>query len=440
MSAKRRVATNTLVNIGALGLNAITQFLQVAVLSSVWPLERYGEWILLSTIPAYFALTDLGFSAAAQSEMTMAHARGDIQTTRTIYQSTWALMVFLSALTLLCSGILAWLLGYAVDSRWSVVSALAQLRWTAFLFVIYTVVSICARVVLAGFRSVNHYALGTILYEISLFLECGLTLVFAAGGASFDLCITAGIVSRVLWTVVKDQILLRQVTGMSLGFQEASTTQLRRMLSPALAAMATPISLALNLQGIVVVIGAVVSPVAVAVFTPVRTLSRVGLQLASTFNRATMPEVSRAASVENRHGVRRLVLATVGAALLILLPGALLFASLGHWIVELWTHHRISPPLSLVVLLAADMFVQGCWYFLANLLLSTNEHTRMAPITLVLSVLSVAVAIPAGLLDGLRGVATAILVADLATMLAVFISFRASSIWRLAFGATHDEV
>jgi len=433
MSAKRRLATNTLVNFVALGLNAIIQLAQVAVLTSVWSLERYGAWILLSTIPAYFALTDLGFSAAAQSDMTMSLARGDLARARATYQSTWALMVLVSATVIFLTGAAVWLMNGHANSSNAVVSAIATQGWTAFLFVVYALVSLCARVVLAGFRAANLYATGTLIYEVSLFLECWIMLGVAVAGGSFDDCVLAGIVSRVFWTIVKNVVLARQQPELQLGFAAASRAELRRILKPALAAMATPISLALNLQGIVVVIGYAVSPVAVAIFTPVRTLSRVGLQLAGTFNRATMPEVSRAASLDNSVTLRRLLVATAASALLVLLPGAVLFAVVGQSAVELWTHHRISPPWLVVALLGADMFVQGCWYFISNLLLSTNEHTRVALMTLVISLLSVVAAIPAGIHFGLTGVALTIVGGDLATLLAVLLTFRGSSIFRGAF-------
>ncbi len=436
MSIKKRVATNTVVNIGALGLNALVQVAQVAILSSVWSLEQYGTWILLSTIPVYFALSDLGFAAAAQSDMTMAFGRGELAGTRTTYHSTWALTVLLCAATLATAGLLLLLARGHEASSWSLVAVAAERGWTIFLFIAYAGISLCSRVVLAGFRAMNHYAFGTIVYELSIFLENATMLGIALAHGSFDACVGAGILSRLIWTVVADALLARRTSGMALGIKAVRIAELRRLLKPALAAMATPASFAFSMQGIVGVIGYTISPAAVALFNPVRTLSRVALQFVGTFNRAAMPEVSRAASVANHAGLKRLIVATVASSVFVLLPCAVLFAIFGRTAIEIWTQGRVSPPWIVVALLGLDMFIHGTWFYLYNLLLSTNEHTRIAPVTLGVSILSVCAAIPAGAHAGLGGVAAVVVSGDLATLLAVSFLFRESAMFRAAFGTT----
>ena len=42
-----------------------------------WGVHLYGEWLLISTIPAYLLLTDLGFGNVAGSDMTMRVHAGD---------------------------------------------------------------------------------------------------------------------------------------------------------------------------------------------------------------------------------------------------------------------------------------------------------------------------------------------------------------------------
>src|ERR1700722_13658547 len=81
-------------------VTAFVQLVTVPVFLRVWGAERYGEWILLSAIPSYLSMTDMGFGNAAGNEMTMDVASGNRQRALQTFQSTGALIVTASLLAL----------------------------------------------------------------------------------------------------------------------------------------------------------------------------------------------------------------------------------------------------------------------------------------------------------------------------------------------------
>jgi hypothetical protein len=52
------------------------QILLVPILLHGWGIERYGVWLLLSSIPTYLTFSDFGFTFIAKNEMTMKVAGG----------------------------------------------------------------------------------------------------------------------------------------------------------------------------------------------------------------------------------------------------------------------------------------------------------------------------------------------------------------------------
>ena len=67
-------------NLGANGVsqivNIIVQLCSVPLFLRFWGVTLYGEWLTLSAIPAYLAMSDLGFASVAANDMTMRVARG----------------------------------------------------------------------------------------------------------------------------------------------------------------------------------------------------------------------------------------------------------------------------------------------------------------------------------------------------------------------------
>src|ERR1700690_1814075 len=82
-------------------VTAIIQLGSVPVLLHVWGAAKYGDWLLLSAVPSYLTLSDLGFGDASGSDMSMRVAADDRQGALQTFQSSWVLVTAVSLLTLL---------------------------------------------------------------------------------------------------------------------------------------------------------------------------------------------------------------------------------------------------------------------------------------------------------------------------------------------------
>src|SRR6266478_3684793 len=58
-------------------VTAVIQLVSVPIFLRFWGPRLYGEWLLLSTLPSYLSLSDMGFASVAGNDMTMRVAAGD---------------------------------------------------------------------------------------------------------------------------------------------------------------------------------------------------------------------------------------------------------------------------------------------------------------------------------------------------------------------------
>ncbi len=416
MSLVRRVATGSVANLAGISMNAMLQMLTVPILVSSWGQERFGLWVMLTTIPTYFALTDLGFVQAATTDMTMKNVRGEREAVLAIFQSVFLLFVGSSAVIFGLSSLLL-LPGILTDTLkhyWIVQNAALVV-----LLVGYAAGCLLSQVTLAGFRSTGNYAVGTLTLDSMGFLEGLAALLAAYSGAGFQGVVLTLMTMRFTIVAVHYALLRVRVPWLYYGLDHARFIEIKRLSKPALSAMAIPVALAINLQGIVLVVGAILSPASVAVYTSVRTASRLAIQLTGVVNRATMPEIGRAAGAHAPAAMSKLLSMNLYLVLFVLAPGGIAFALFGQDFVALWSRGHIVPSQSFIEIMAMAMVVHGCWYFASNVLLATNAHSGMAKYLLCSAVLSILIVVAFTRQFGLVGVAIGITLSEFVNAAAV---------------------
>jgi O-antigen/teichoic acid export membrane protein len=424
MSVGRRVISGTLANTASIGMNALLQLLTVPVLVNAWGAEQFGLWMMLTTIPTYFALTDLGFVQASTSDMTMQVANGDRKKATATFQSSLLLIgaMCCAAAAVVVSLTQAW-------SHWVMPLDYAGLIG---LLAVFAALSLFSRMSLCSLLATGHYALGTIVYNCLLLVEglAGLLTAFLGGGfAEVAQCLLA---MRFVNMVTIYCLARHKVEWLQYGIGQASMAEVKRLLKPALAAMTIPLALAINLQGVVLIIGTVLSPAAVAIYTPVRTCSRLLIQVIGVVNRASMPELAKASALSDGQGLGQILRLNGFMVAAVLLPGSVAFAVLGRDFVEFWSAGHIAPDHSFIALLALATFIHGCWYFTSNILLATNSHVPFAKFSLVASIVTLLLVLLLSRVDGLDGAGLALLMGETLCMVAVmriFFSNYRTALW-----------
>jgi O-antigen/teichoic acid export membrane protein len=172
--------------------------------------------------------------------------------------------------------------------------------------------------------------------------------------------------------------LLRSAPWLRYGWGSASFGDLRRLAPAAFASIAFPLGTALNNQGMRLVVGAVLGPVAVVVFNTLRTLSRVGTQVLQSVNRVAEPELGLAFGAGDQPLFRTLFRRSCQVALWGCMSVCVLLWLAGGPLLEVWAQGKVAMNRWLYALLLSTAVVNAFWYTALMVPFATNRHIRIA--------------------------------------------------------------
>jgi len=415
MSTRQRIFAALAANGFGQAVTIGTQLLLTPLFFRQWGAALYGEWLILSAIPAYLALADLGVSSAAGNEMAMRAGAGELAGAQQTFRGARGVARMAAVLALLVGVLLA--LGSALGG-WPSLSRIGAQDAALILLMLSAQVALgfSGGVVQAGFRCAGFNALGTTWANVARLAEalaCGAAL--AGGQSPLVLCL-ATLVVRALMLVWQWALLRRRCSWLFEPAVPADPHMLRRLLWPSLAFMAFPVAYALALQGPILLIGSLYGSAAVAVFSAMRTLARLPVQLTNVLNNAVSPEVSRAHGEGDLGKIRRLHRTawtlTAGAGVL----ACAVLGLLGPRISLVWLGHGHHDQPMLWWLLAVS-WVSAVWNVSSIVLTATNTHLRLSVIFLGANTVGLGLAALAGLWTGMPGLLAALLLVEV-TMLA----------------------
>lgn len=375
-SLKAKLLRNLGANAYGQGITILIQLVSVPLYLHYWGVALYGEWLILSAIPAYLALSDIGFASVAANDMTMRVANGDRRGALEVYQSIW---LFISGVSVLVGSALA-LVIYAVPvaAQFSV-THISEVHTQQLLIVLmlYVLVGLQGNVLNAAFRAVGRYAYGTTMGNTVRLAEWAVSMVALSLGGGVLTIATLTLAIRLLGLLLMWLILQKQERWLYLGAQFASAQQVRHLLKPAVAFMAFPLGLALSLQGMVLIIGMTLGSAAVVVFSAYRTLTRLLVQVITMLNHSVWPEISAAYGANQMDLLRQLHRKGSNVTLWIALVAVALLGVLGEWFVGVWTRHAFEQNHLLFALLLATTLLNVLWQTSWVVLMATNHHQQI---------------------------------------------------------------
>ena len=388
------------------------QFVGVPVFLHFWGPKLYGEWLVLSAIPIYLGLTDFGFGSVAANEMTMKVARGERTAALEVFQSAWTLTTAVSAFFGLCVVMGLWAIPI---ERWLNLTVLSKGETRAILCIL------CASVLLdlqwtlvaAGFRSDGNYALGTLLGVAVTFATNASSIIVVAFHASPLIVAIVFLGVRLLGNLVCQVILERKSPWLHYGYRYSRFSIIRKLFGPAIAYMALAVSSSFSFQGMTIVVSVVLGPIAVVMFSTVRTLTRFAYQMVDMITNSVWAELSVAFGAGDKLLARNLHRCACQASLGLSTSAALLLALFGNAIYVRWTHYKIAMDHRLFYLLLVEVLASSFWVTSSIVSIACNRHERQAVIYLAATALSLPAAYFLIPVFGLAGAGIGLLMVDL---------------------------
>ena len=390
-SVKNRLRRGLGANVYNQIVTAVIQLTGVPILLHAWGTERYGEWLILFSIPAYLSMTDLGFSLSAANDMAALVASGNRKKALAVFQSLGLLILGASCLGL----ILITLLLYGLPlGRWfqSGAISISQAQWILWCLGAEVLVKLSEGTVHAGFRSAGDYPLHVKIFATTRLIQYVVIWCVAFAGGKPAAAAMAYLLVRLIATPCTAVFLVHRHKWLQFGFNCARKAELTRLLRPAIANISMPLAQALNVQGLVLLVGALLGPLSVVTFSTLRTLTRFALQLVMAVANAAEPELASAFGAGDLKLIGSLFVHAQRAALWLSLLAAAFLSFFGPFILRIWTHGKVTMHPELFALLLASAVASTFWYGMLTVLKSANRHLRTASVYVLASASSLGLA------------------------------------------------
>jgi O-antigen/teichoic acid export membrane protein len=399
-------------------VNLVVQVISVPLFLHYWGKIVYGEWLLLSSVLGYLAISDLSFGSAAQNEMAMRVGRGDKQGALSVFQSSWVLVTLVSLIIMLLSLLLIWLMPLEV---WLHLSGIPHSEVVAIvdLLVLQVILAQQGGLLSAGFRCDGNLPLGVMAMNVLRLLEFCVSIMALVLHQGMQGVALVVLLMRIVGYIAVYALLRRRSPWLYLGRQYASYPIIKPLIGPAISYNAFPLGYALNLQGVVTVVGIYMGAATVTLFSTLRTLTRVILQMLNAVAYTVWVEFSTAfgagdlALARNLHR-RACQLAFWGA-----LAAAGFLAVCGGPVYRLWTHNRVPFDPGLFYVLLLVIVCTSIWSTSYTVPLSVNKHQRLAAVFLTANLVSLLLAVLGARMWGVMGVAVSLFAVEIVMSLYV---------------------
>ena len=393
-------------------VTAAIQLSTVPLLLHAWGTAKYGDWLILSAIPSYLGLSDLGFGDASGSDMTMRVAAGDRKGAIETFHSSLALLSIVSSCVGLSMAVVVWRVPW---HHWLKLATLSDARASVVVFVLaaYILVSPQVGILESGFRCDGNFATGTVGGTLLRIFEVGLSTLAGILTGSMVWAAATFLTGRIAGILVYGWVLHKKSPWLTVGFSCATLSRVKELGAPALGFVALPLASAINIQGFTLVIASVMGSVAVVQFSTMRTLARVNFQLMTVIAWAMWPELSRAFGEGNVSLARKLHRHAyqAGLALSVVTASALWF--LGPMLYRVWIHRAVQFDAGCFHTLLIVTFVNSMWFTSSVVSMSTNAHHRITLAFVALSLLSLGLGRVLLVRFGLVGGAMALFLIDI---------------------------
>ena len=363
------------------------QLTTVPIFASYWGAARYGIWLIIATVPTYIGFGDLGISGAAGTAMCIKCAKGETDS---------ALVTFQTALVIICTAVSA-IFAVGVGIATMVPSDLfgnfdgdhQDVKTALEILILYGGMGLLGGVCHGTFKANGNFFYSPVMTAVSQSVETSAAIVAIILYENFTYVAAAYFIARSAILISMLLLIKYRVPWAKIGFSRASLSEARELLSPAVAMLAVPFAQSLVLQGTAMAVGVGGNAEAVAAYSSVRTLTRAGLQTSLLLGQPFIPEFSAAIARRESERIHKIFAISLGSAIIVAIPGALLMLVYGQRALSIWTRGTIEGSWPLIATMTLAMMLGAIWNPIANLIAAVNEQRRFSYFYVIVAMLSV---------------------------------------------------
>ncbi|GAA5483679.1 hypothetical protein Hsar01_02913 [Haloferula sargassicola] len=332
---------------------ALRQLLMVPILIHAWGVEYYGNWLVLSAIPSFMAMSNLGLGSSAAAKIA----------TRPVAQRTDNAKTFISAI----AGIsVVFIVLVTIIACWATfkgqeLAGIPYGFWILISLLVPNFVKMASQPLQGWWNSIGKAHTGMHLTQILVGVEILLYFTIPiAGGRALAVTVSSAVWALV-WALGYYVILKRRKCPL-LEVVPVDIVEIKNLMGKGVGYQLSPLWQALLFQGSIVLAKALFGAPGAAVWGSLRIINRIGNQTLELVSQSCGPEFQRNAShdrlAQNRILYSKSLLISLGIAIII---AGSLFA-FGGEIFNIWTQGKMVAPKEVWHVLPLSLIPFSVWW------------------------------------------------------------------------------
>lgn len=395
------------------------RFLQVPILLSALGAKEYGYWLIISSLPSWLTLANLGFGSVAGNDISMAISAGENSKAFKVYSTTIALV---SIIAFICSIIVIII---APEIPWTKIMNISPSRQleivhSIILLSISIFISFLAEAFGVRFRAAHKNHIGVLLSSMRPWVELLFLMFFIKLNKGFQFISLSIFLSTFIYLLLIWWFSRKLIFELSFSPQYVDKSIIKNIFKKGIAFQAFPLGNAMLFQGNLLVIQSVLGPIAVATFATARTLVRSINQVLELINQVIWPELSHLIGSKNYKKASQLHRTGVISAIVVSAMLVIILSLIGVPIYTLWTGKEISLSQNLLILFLIPIPFNALWFTSSVVHAATNQHESLSKRYLLGAIISVTCCYFFSIFFGLGGAAVSTIVLDILLIPFVF--------------------
>lgn len=360
----------------------VSIFIQVASLPlyiKYWGVGKYGEWLLMTSIPAYFSMLDMGLANVAGNSAMLAAAQGKHRKAANFIRSAELSIIVICLCVFVIGIFVLFVLPVYVTGNNKLV----------YVFLLSNVLLIVATGIYeAIFKVSGKYAESVYAVNLIRFFEW----IFGIFGLIFFgefLHVAIGMVLARLIGFFAMKVMSKKYLSINYWkIGKLKKIYVINLVKPSAFYMLFPISNAISIQGSTLFVGYVSDVTWVVLYNAYRTIVRTAVQFVGIISHALAPEFSVMVGKRNFIELKKLyekyfLISNFSAAIIL----GLVFLS-GKLVIDFWSKKEIQFVEHLFVGMLCYAFFSCLWHVPRILMMSANMHKKLSIYVLLTAILA----------------------------------------------------
>jgi O-antigen/teichoic acid export membrane protein len=374
MSVYNSIAKNFAANSFGMGVNFVNQIAMVPLFITHWGVDKYADWILITSFSSFFAMTDLGLNRASNNEFVIKYQQKDFETCVKLQTNAFLFILSVFTVFVLAFSIIStiWgfngILGISVFSETQTSAAFILLLSDVFL-------TMYGRVYHGVFRATSRTHIAIVIDN--LVRVANVIILFFGIYLKIDIVLMLVVyLTPTLAAIFCKHFYSRKIFRMRFSLRKFDSNVFKLLIKPSLAFMFFPLGQAVSSQGLVLVVSTVLGPVILVAFTTTRTLVNFLRQLMNMLSTSINPEICAAYGRKDNKTILDIYHRSLLITFIVTMSSILILSFAGKYIYYEWTKNAILFNNVFFMGMLFSMLFSCLWGLSSVIPLATNTHGR----------------------------------------------------------------